>query len=236
MSYAPSARLLLFMLSSIGLITLPHAWHIPPLLFGFFAILLVWRLLAVWHRVWLPNRLVLFLLMLLGISLFSSQQHSVFGRDAGTGLFVVALGLKLMEIHGKRDVYVIVYLAFIVAVTQFLYEESILMALYILLACGVLLATLITQNSQSPQTLAAIKAAAAIILQSLPLAMVLFVLFPRLEAPRWSWLEDDSLAKSGLSDTLEPSQIAELSLSPELVFRVKFDGDLPPAAQRYWRG
>ncbi|WP_026602878.1 transglutaminase TgpA family protein [Methylomonas sp. 11b] len=236
MPFLPSTRLMLFMLGSIGLITLPHAWHIPPLLFGFFTLLLLWRLLCIWRPHYLPNRFAVFLLMLIGIGLLYSQQHSVFGRDAGTSLFVVALGLKLLEIHGRRDVYVIVYLAFIVAVTQFLYEESILMALYILLVCGVLLATLITQNSQTPQTLAALKTSAAIIMQSLPLALVLFVLFPRLEAPHWSWLDDDTRAKSGLSNTLEPGSIAELSLSPELVFRVKFDGNLPPPSQRYWRG
>ncbi|OQW73254.1 MAG: transglutaminase [Proteobacteria bacterium ST_bin11] len=236
MSYTPSPRLLLFMVGSIGLITLPHAWHIPPLLFGFFTLMLLWRLLSLWQTHYLPNRFIVFLLMLLGIALLYSQQRSVFGRDAGTGLFVVALGLKLLEIHSKRDVYVIVYLAFIVAVTQFLYEESIFMALYIVLVSGVLLATLITQNSQAPQALAALKTSAAIILQSLPLALVLFVLFPRLEAPHWSWLDDDTRAKSGLSNTLEPGSIAELSLSPELVFRVKFDGELPRPSQRYWRG
>ncbi len=231
-----STRLSLFLLGSIGLITLPHAWHIPPLLVVFFALMLLWRLLGVWRPQYLPNRWLVFLLMLSGIALLYTQQHAVFGRDAGTGLFVVALGLKLFEIHGKRDVYVTVYLAFIVAATQFLYEESILMALYILAVNGVLLATLITQNSQSPQTLAALKTSATIILQSLPIALVLFVLFPRLEAPHWSWLDDDSNAKSGLSNTLEPGSIAELSLSPELVFRVKFDGDLPPPSQLYWRG
>ncbi|WFP49176.1 DUF3488 and transglutaminase-like domain-containing protein [Methylomonas sp. EFPC3] len=232
----PSSRLLWFISGSIGLITLPHAWHVPPLLIGFFGLAWLWRLLAISRPDWLPNRLALFGLTLAGIGLVYSQHRGIFGRDAGTALFVVALGLKLLEIQGKRDVYVIVYLAFIVAATQFLYEESILMALYIVLVCAVLLATLITQNSVSPQTVPALKTAATLILQSLPIAMVLFVLFPRLEAPRWSWLDADNQAKSGLSDTLEPGSITELSLSPELVFRVKFDGDLPPPAQRYWRG
>ncbi|WP_445372153.1 transglutaminase TgpA family protein [Methylomonas sp. HW2-6] len=236
MNGQPSSRLLWFISGSIGLITLPHAWHVPPLLIGFFGLAWLWRLLAISRPDWLPNRLALFGLTLAGIGLVYSQHRGIFGRDAGTALFVVALGLKLLEIQGKRDVYVIVYLAFIVAATQFLYEESILMALYIVLVCAVLLATLITQNSVSPQTVPALKTAAALILQSLPIAMVLFVLFPRLEAPRWSWLDADNQAKSGLSDTLEPGSIAELSLSPELVFRVKFDGDLPPPTQRYWRG
>lgn len=184
----------------------------------------------------MPNRLLLFLLMTAGIALLYSQHQGMFGRDAGTSLFVVALGLKLLEIHGKREIYLVVFLAFIVAASQFLYEQSILMAAYILLVCAVLLATLVIQNSRQPQTLAALKTAAIIIAQALPLAIVLFVLFPRLEAPHWMWLEDENRAKSGLGNTLEPGSISDLSLSDELVFRVRFNGDMPPPKQRYWRG
>lgn len=229
-------RSLYFLLVSMALITLPHAWHMPWPLFSFFAAMWVWRFLAVRRGDWLPKRWLLFLLTLLGIVLLITQQRGVFGRDAGTGLFVVALGLKLMEIHGRRDVFLVVYLAFIVAASQFLYEQSILMAGYILLVCTVLLATLITQNTAQVATQAAIKTAAAIILQALPMAAVIFVLFPRLEAPRWMWLADDNKALSGLSNTLEPGSISDLSLSDELVFRVRFDGEAPPPAQRYWRG
>lgn len=232
----PSARLLWFLAGSVGLIALPHAWHVPPPLMAFFGLAWLWRLLAISRPQWLPNRMTLFVLTLAAIGLVYNQHHGVFGRDAGTGLFIVALGLKLLEIHGKRDIYVVVYLAFIVAATQFLYEESILMAWYILLVCTVLLATMITQNSLAPQTLPALKTSASLVVQSLPIAVVLFVLFPRMEAPRWSWLDADNQAKSGLSTTLEPGSIAQLSLSPELVFRVKFDGELPPPSQRYWRG
>lgn len=236
MSVALPSRLLRFVLGSIGLITLPHLGHLPPLLMMFFTGLLLWRGLGIWYPGCLPNRRWVFVIMLIGIALLISQQHGVFGRDAGTGLFVVALGLKLLEIHGKRDVNVIVYLAFIVAATQFLYEESILMAFYILLVCCVLLATLVIQNSLQVQTGAALKTAGVLIVQSLPLAIVLFVLFPRLEAPHWSWLEDQTKAKSGLSNTLEPGSISELSLSSDLVFRVKFSGEVPPQSQLYWRG
>lgn len=233
---ALNSRSLNFLLGSIALITLPHAGHIPPPIFGFFAILLIWRLAGVWYRHWLPNRWLLFLLTILGIVLLIAQHRGVFGRDAGTALFVVALGLKLMEIHSKRDVFLIVYLAFIVAASQFLYEQSILMAGYILLVCAVLLATLITQNATHVQTQAALKTSATIMLQALPMAMVIFVLFPRLEAPRWMWLADDNKALSGLSDVLEPGSISDLSLSDELVFRVRFDGNVPPPVLRYWRG
>ena len=229
-------RCLIFLLSSIGLITLPHAWHIPLPLFGFFSVLLSWRFLGVWYQHWLPNRFALFLLTVLGIALLALQHRGLFGRDAGTALIVVALGLKLLEIHGKRDVYLIVYLAFIVAASQFLYTQSILMAGYILLVCCVLLATLITQNASQTPARAALKTSGSIILQALPIAVVIFVLFPRLEAPRWMWLQDENKALSGLSNTLEPGSISDLSLSEERVFRVRFIGEVPPPKLRYWRG
>lgn len=229
-------RSLIFLLSSIGLITLPHAWHIPLPLFVFFSLLLGWRFAAVRHKHWLPNRFVLFVLTVSGIALLVLQHRGLFGRDAGTALFVVALGLKLLEIHSKRDVYLIVYLAFIVAASQFLYAQSILMAGYILLVCSVLLATLITQNASRTPPLAALKISSSIILQALPMTIVIFVLFPRLDAPRWMWLQDDNKALSGLSNTLEPGSLSDLSLSEERVFRVRFIGDAPPPQLRYWRG
>lgn len=231
-----SKHSLIFLLTAIGLITLPHSQNIPAPLFGFFAVLLIWRFVGIWRSTWLPNRPALFLLTAIGIALLYSQHQGLFGRDAGTALFVVALGLKLLEIHGKREIYLVVFLAFIVAASLFLYEQSILMAAYILLVCTLLLATLVIQNSRQPQTLAALKTAMTIIFQALPIAIVIFVLFPRIEAPRWMWLEDDSKAKSGLGNTLEPGSISDLSLSGELVFRVRFDGELPPPNQRYWRG
>jgi transglutaminase-like putative cysteine protease len=99
-----------------------------------------------------------------------------------------------------------------------------------------LLATMVVQSAKQIQSWEAVKTAGVIVLQALPLAVVVFVLFPRIESPRWRWLEQDNQAKSGLSKTLEPGAISQMSLSDELVFRVKFDGDVPPPQLRYWRG
>ena len=66
-------------------------------------------------------------------------------------------------------------------------------------------------------------------LQGLPIAMLLFVLFPRLAPPLWG-LPSDYAAKSGLSDSMRPGQISELSLSDAVAFRVEFDGAVPPPA------
>lgn len=229
-------RILIFLLASVGLITLPHINNVPWPLFGFFYLLLAWRFIAIWQPGWLPNNLLVLLLTGVGIILLYFQHQGVLGRDAGTSLFVTALGLKLLEIKSPRDIYLVNYLAFIVAGTLFLYRQSILMAVYILAVCCVLLATLVTINSRRQQTVAALKTAVLIVVQALPLTIVLFLLVPRVEAPRWMLFEDKQQAKTGLSDTMEPGSISRLGMSAELAFRVKFEGDIPPPKQRYWRG
>ena len=227
---------LIFLLCSLGLIVLPHFNNIPPAIFAFFYLLLSWRFISIWKQNWLPNKLIIFFLTLCGLALLYSQHQGILGRDAGTRLFVTALALKLFEIKSERDLYLITYLAFIVAASQFLYEQSLLMAAYILFVCCALLATLVCINSRKPQTGAALKAAAIIIAQALPMAVVLFILFPRIEAPRWLLFNEKHQAKTGLSDSMEPGSISSLGMSDELVFRVKFTGTMPPPAQRYWRG
>lgn len=229
-------RILIFLLVSIGLITLPHVNHIPLPLFAFFSIVLLWRFAGIWKRDYLPNKLLVFLLTVCSLVLLYTQHQNVLGREAGTSLFIVALGLKLLEIRKERDLYLINYLAFIVASSQFLYQQNILMTAYILFVCCVLLATLVYINSQKPETVPALKTASIIIFQALPLSIVLFVLFPRVEAPRWMLFDQQHKARSGLSDSLEPGSISSLGMSDELVFRVKFEGVAPPPNQRYWRG
>ena len=71
--------------------------------------------------------------------------------------------------------------------------------------------------------------------QGVPLAVTLFLLFPRIAGPLWSVPADHS-ASSGLSDHMAPGVISELSLSDAVAFRVDFEGAVPPPWLRYWRG
>jgi transglutaminase-like putative cysteine protease len=236
MEIAINKQVLIFLLASIGLITLPHFNHLPLPLFATFSVSLIWRFICIWNTKYLPNKAMLFALTVAATYLLYTQHLGVLGRDAGTSLFVIALGLKLLEIKQERDLYLVNYLAFIVAASQFLYQQSILMAIYILLVCCVLLATLVSINSQKPETWASLKTAVIIVIQALPISIILFVLFPRIDAPRWMIFEQENSARTGLSDSLEPGAISQLGLSDELVFRVKFKGNLPPPNKRYWRG
>ena len=73
-----------------------------------------------------------------------------------------------------------------------------------------------------------------ILLQALPLTLALFIFVPRL-GPLWAVPWPEGEAKTGLSDTMQPGDVAKLSQSYELAFRAQFTGSVPPARERYWR-
>ena len=64
----------------------------------------------------------------------------------------------------------------------------------------------------------------------LPLALLLFLLFPRLPGPFWGIAAGES-ARTGLGDEMTPGDISDLSVSGEVAFRVRFFGDDPAAAR-----
>ena len=72
--------------------------------------------------------------------------------------------------------------------------------------------------------------------QALPVALVLWLFFPRLDTPFWRMPADRTAAETGLSDSMSPGDIINLALSDEVAFRVRFEGAEPPPAELYWRG
>jgi len=80
-----------------------------------------------------------------------------------------------------------------------------------------------------------IKGAAAHTLLGIPLAAMLFILFPRATAPLWG-MRDTTTGQSGLSEEMRPGQIAKLILSKETAFRVEFEKLKPSQNALYWRG
>jgi transglutaminase-like putative cysteine protease len=72
--------------------------------------------------------------------------------------------------------------------------------------------------------------------QAIPFAVVLFVLFPRINGPLWGLPEDAFSATTGLSDQMSPGRLSQLSNNPDVAFRVEFESTIPSRANLYWRG
>lgn len=173
--------------------------------------------------------------LLLGIWV---SYRTIFGRDAGVALLVALSGLKLLEMTNPRDALLVCFLGYFLIITNFLYSQTIPIALYMSVVVFVTTATLISISDLNHSVSGAqrLRLSGTLLLQAVPLMIALFVLFPRISGSFWALPKDAHSSTTGLSESMSPGNISELSLSDEIVFRVKFTGDPPPPAQRYWRG
>ncbi|WP_068827255.1 transglutaminase TgpA family protein [Pseudomonas sp. BMS12] len=217
------------------LVILPHLLHLPPWIAALWLFCAGWRIQVFRMRARFPNGLERAGLMAVTAAGVFLSRGSLIGLDAGAVLLVAAFILKLVELRSRRDALVLIFLGFFVVVVAYLFDDSLLAALYSLLPITALLAALIglQQSSLSARPLATIKLAGAMMLQALPLMLLLFLLFPRL-GPLWS-LPNPQRGLTGLSDSMAPADVAELSRSAALAFRASFDGPPPPRSELYWR-
>ncbi|MFZ5558823.1 MAG: transglutaminase TgpA family protein [Pseudomonadota bacterium] len=226
------------LLASLALALGPHALRLPWWLTAFAVGLGLWRLHLSREGRKLPSRWVLVTLTVIGIGATIAGFGTIFGRSGGVALLIVLMALKLLETTSRRDAVLLAQLGYFLVITQFLYDQSIPVAAYLALPIVTLTATLVAlaREGTPPSPLQALGTAGALLAQSLPVMLILFVFFPRLPSPLWAVPQESAAAVSGLSDSMSPGDLSRLSLSDAVAFRVDFRGDAPPSAQMYWRG
>jgi protein-glutamine gamma-glutamyltransferase len=228
----------LFLMLGAGLSVLPHVFHLPAWVSIGFLLLYVWRLGLVLSGRWLPRDSVRWVAALACIIAVYVDYKTLLGRDSGVALLVLFLGLKLMEMRARRDLFVVIFLCFFLLVTSFFYSQSFWAALSVTLAVWALLTAMLTMhygNSDVP-IVTRFKSIGKIMLQAAPLAAALFFLFPRINTPLWGLPSDALSGRTGISDRMSPGSISSLTSTQEVAFRVKFDGLTPSEPNMYWRG
>lgn len=197
--------------------------------------LLAWRVWLSRSRLQSPPRGLLVMIGLFGVVLALYNFRTVLGKDAGLALLSLLLPLKLLETRNTRDARVAMLLSCFLLTGQFLIAQTMLMASIVLGTTLCILAT--TANLQQPglPVRKALAIAARLLLTGLPLMLVLFLFFPRIDGPLWRLPIDAGGARTGLSDSMSPGSISSLIQSGEIVFRASFEGARPPPSQLYWR-
>lgn len=236
-SLQPIPRIsLIWLLIAQVLVIIPHLSQLPAWIIALWLVCAGWRVQIFRMQARYPNALAKILLMLTaGFGVFFSR-GSLIGLEAGSVLLVAAFILKLVEMRSRRDALVLILLGFFTVVTSYLFDDSLLAGLYSLLPVCALLAALIglQQSLFAERPLATLRLSATLLLQALPLMLLVFIFFPRID-PLWTMPLSADKALSGLSDSMSPGDIAELTQSDALVFRASFTGPVPPQAQLYWR-
>jgi NADH:ubiquinone oxidoreductase subunit 6 (subunit J) len=232
---------LIWLLVAITCVYLPLQLQLPIWTAGVFLFVLIWRWMMHLGRWPYPNKVAKVAVVTLGIGAVLISAQGKFHLESATAFILVAGLLKVLEIKTQRDGYIVLFLSFFLIAVNFLFEQGILTALYSIISIWVLISALIAlhQTSFSEQNSRylikdASKTAVQVLLLSLPIMLVMFILFPRF-GPLWSLNLQSDKAKAGLSEQMSPGDIAELSNSDELVFRVEFSGNQPSNDNWYWR-
>jgi hypothetical protein len=187
------ARTLYALATVLLLVQLPHILHLPIWVSLTGAGLVVLRLLLL-HE---PDRKTLrFLLSPITITLLAAATaflirldfgYSI-GRDPSVAFLFVLVAAKFAEIRRASDATLLLCLAAFLLLTQYFYSQTILSALITIPAIVALAYALsILRDSDNPaKNTQQIKLVSKLLLHGLPLAAVLFFIFPRLPGPLWS--------------------------------------------------
>lgn len=213
-------------------IILPLANHCTPWTLAILALCLLWRLGIFFGRVAKPPRLLVNLLGLGALITLGLVVRHVGMLPALINLLVLAYGLKTIEIRHHGDLSVVVLTGFFLIALHTLDRFGPAAAPLLLLCVLLNLQVLISVYRPGP-LFDGPRLAAQMVLLSLPLALLLFLLVPRI-GPLWK-MHGNLVARTGLSETLALGDIARLGRSGELAFRASFDGPLPAPEALYWR-
>lgn len=231
----PRTSLLWLMLAQ-ALVIVPFIQHIPGTIIVLWLACTLWRVQIFRMRARHPGAWIKGGLLVGTAGGVYLARGSLVGLEAGAALLVAAFVLKMLEMHNRRDALVLIFLGFFCIAVGYLFEDNLLWAAFTLLPVSTLLAALIglQSSSQSSTQGSSLKLALKLLVQAVPLMLLLFLFFPRLE-PLWSLPQPSNKGLTGLSDNMAPGDMAELSKSAALVFRASFDGPIPARNQLYWR-
>ena len=185
-----------------------------------------------------PPRAIRYIIAAVTIGLLFLQFHTFNGLSAGSALLSLIAGLKLLETRTRRDLYVVPMIIYFLCLAAILQSESFWLLAYLVGVCWLTTATLmrVSRVSRGGEWRGSVRHAGRILAQALPLALALWLFFPRLGSPLWQTPSASNQATSGLSDTMSPGDITDLGLSDDIAMRVHFNGDAPPRTERYYRG
>jgi len=205
--------------------------HLPLVFVGVLALICAWNFFITLSNKPKPNGWLANILAgaSLGLMLYTV------GMSDTVILFVAMLLLaslfKLLQAKTKKHYHVITTLTFFSLSSVYLFNQSILTTLTVSSLYILNFAVLGLLESKHNLKIAS-KQSGKLLLLALPLAIFLLLFLPKM--PAFWQLPGPKLAKTGLSEQVDPFDIAKLSNSDELVFRAKFN-ERKPVAPYYWR-
>ncbi|WP_144206673.1 transglutaminase family protein [Shewanella donghaensis] len=207
---------------------------------GICAICFVWRVGIYLGKVAAPPKLLVTGLAIGAAITLALVSQQIGLLNAFVNLLLLGYALKYIEMRQIRDVKIVVLVGYFLIGFALLDHQSILDTLHLSFVAMINTCVLISIYQHSSKK-TNFKFGLKLFAQSLPLAILLFVVFPRIPP---LWLSPSMKnATTGLSDEISLGDISKLTRSPDLAFRVGFDNEINNTNkqqlitndQLYWR-
>lgn len=215
----------------------PHAQFLPWWITTAFLVCAVWRFVIEKRRRPLPStwiRAFLALLCFLGVLV---SFGTVSGVGPGSALLAVMAALKLLETRKRRDQFVLLFICIFLVMSSLLREQYLWSLPYLIVGVFLIMTAWLRVSALAGESARrSFATGGRLVLTAVPLAIAMWIFFPRIATPFWAVPMDTGTASSGISDSMSPGDISSLSLSDAVAFRVTFPGTVPEPRDRYWRG
>jgi len=236
-SHEAERRTLFQLAALIGCAVLLH-FQIADLRIGFFALAIyLLKVGLLLRNKNAPNRIVMMLLTIISLGLIIALYGGWNGQRAGISFLVLLVTLKFLESRALRDYFVVCLILYFLAASSFLFNSSML-NITIVIGFTLMITNILFQMSDpTPRPwVEPFRASAGLVIKALPLAVILFFFFPRVQGS-FGFLPSQDLVKNerGLADSLVAGEMAQSAFNTSLAFRATFDGEIPSNENLYWR-
>jgi hypothetical protein len=163
----------------------------------------------------------------LAVRLTLWSERTLLGREAGVTMLVVLMALKTLELRARRDALVVFFLGFFLVLTHFLYSQSLLVALSMLVSVwGLLTALVLAHMPVGPAAAAARRRAGRARGAAGRTGDGAAV---RCCSRAWAAVGRAAgrAGRTGLSGTLRMGGVAEIANDDSIALRVRFFGRVP---------
>ncbi|EQC48962.1 PF11992 domain protein [Bacteriovorax sp. BSW11_IV] len=144
--------------------------------------------------------------------------------------------IKLLEMKSVRDFYLLILILILSLVGHMLHVESLFFLFYGIGLLVVMFYSMIAVRFAGRFNNFELKKLISYFVYSIPLALLLFFIFPRFKFHTGNLGLTPEIGQTGFSEEFNPGSIANLVQTDEVVFRARFKGHIPPIPELYWRG
>ncbi len=236
-SVTPFSRGLPWLLGSLLLVVLPLYDQIPIWTVAVFGGCIGWRYWLERAGRPLPS-MPLRLLLSTPVAYLVLRTYGTHPSATGLLAFLVALlSLKILELRTARDFTIVALLGYFMVLSALFYNQSLYLCLYLAAAVLMNSAALLCGHGGLRGTWPTLRLALGMAVQALPLVLLLFVVFPRVQFSFLHRFGTGQKGQMGMSDQLQPGSVSALVQSNDLAFRARIVSSRPlTPGQLYWRG